>query len=67
MSFEALTQSGGTGWQFTVGSWTVGITDTCMTVLQMSKADKARTKKDKANSFNASGGKSVAKNSKRWN
>lgn len=35
--------------------------------LQMSKADKARMKKDKAKSFNAGGGKSVAKNSKRWN
>jgi len=37
-------------------------------LLQMSKADKARMKKDKAKSFNNAGAtKSAAKNAKRWN
>ena len=37
-------------------------------MLQMSKADKARMKKDKAKSFNNAGAaKSASKNAKRWN
>ena len=36
-------------------------------LVQMSKADKARAKKEKAKSFNAGSGKSASKNSKRWN
>lgn len=36
--------------------------------MQMSKADKARMKKDKAKSFNNAGNaKSASKNAKRWN
>lgn len=48
-------------------SWLRFPTSQCV-LLQMSKADKARMKKDKAKSFNNAGAtKSAAKNAKRWN